>query len=64
MTLTIPYQGEKGDYLIKSMKLKMKKTLPSNVKPQITYTERKIGSLFKMKDRTMFEHIHGIIYHE
>ena len=41
--LTIPYQGEKGDYLIKSMKRNLEKILPNNVKPQITYTGRKLG---------------------
>ena len=44
--LTIPYQGEKGDYFISSMKRNLKKVLPNNVKPQITYTGRKLGSLF------------------
>ena len=44
--LAIPYQGEKGDYFISSMKRNLKKVLPNNVKPQITYTGRKLGSLF------------------
>ena len=62
-SLTIPYQGEKGDYLIKSMKRNLKKILPNNVKPQITYTGRKLGSLFETKDQTIFEHKHDVIYH-
>ena len=44
--LTIPYQGEKGDYLIKSMKRNLRTILADNVKPQITYKGRKLGSLF------------------
>ena len=44
--LTISYQGEKGDYLIKFMKRNLKKILPNNMKSQITYTGRKLGSLF------------------
>ena len=48
--LTIPYQGEKGDHLIKSMKRNLKKILPNNVKPQITYTERKLGLLFRISN--------------
>ena len=48
--LTIPYQGEKGDYLIKSMKRNLKKILPNNVKPQITYTGRKLGLLFRISN--------------
>ena len=61
--LTIPYQGEKEDYLIKSMKRNLKKILPNNVKPQISYTGRKLGSLFQTKDQTIFEHKHDVIYH-
>ena len=61
--LTIPYQGEKGDHLIKSMKRNLEKILPNNVKSQITYTGRKLGSLFETKDQTIFEHKHDVIYH-
>ena len=41
--LTIQYQGEKGDYLINSMKRNLKKILPNKEKPQITYKRRKLG---------------------
>ena len=61
--LPILYQGEKGDYLIKSMKRNLKKILPNNVKPQITYTGRKLGSLFQTTDQTIFEHKHDVICH-
>ena len=61
--LTIPYQVENGDSLIKSMKRILKKILPINVKPQITYTGRKLRSLFQTKDQTTFEHKHDVIYH-
>ena len=45
------------------MKKNFKKILPNNVQPQITYTGRKLGSLFETKDQTIFEHKHDIIYH-
>ena len=45
------------------MKRNLKKILPNNVKPQITYTGRKLGSLFQTKDQTIFEHKHDVIYH-
>ena len=45
------------------MKRNLKKILPNNVKPQITYTGRKLGSLFQTKDQTIFEHKHNVIYH-
>ena len=62
--LTIPYEGEKGDYLIESVKRSLKNMLRNNVKPQITYAGRKLGSSFQTKDHTIFEHKHDIIYHE
>ena len=61
--LIIPYHGGKGDYLTKSMKRNLKKKLTNNVKPQITYTGRKLGSLFQTKDQTIFEHKHVVIYY-
>ena len=33
------------------------------MKPQITYTGRKLGSLFETKDQTLSEHKHDAIYH-
>ena len=62
MTLTIPYQREKDDYLIKSMKRNLKKILLNNVKPEITYIGRKLG-LFQ-KDQTTFEHKHDHLSQE
>ena len=46
------------------MKRNLKKVLPNNVTPQITYTGRKLGSLFQTKDQTIFQHKHDVIYHE
>ena len=34
------------------------------MKPQITYTGRKLGSSFQIKDQTIFEHKHDVFYHE
>ena len=45
------------------MKRNLKKILPNNVKPQITYTGRKLRSLFHMKHQTIFDHKHDVIYH-
>ena len=59
--LTIPYQGDKGDYVIKFMNRNLKTMLPNNVKPQIIYTRRKLGTLFQIKDQTIFQHKHDII---
>ena len=49
--LLVPYQGKKGDFVIKSMKKRMKTLLPTN------YT------CFQVKDKTKFAHNHDIVYH-
>ena len=33
------------------------------MKPQITYTGKKLGSLFQTKVQTIFQHKHDVIYH-
>ena len=43
--LVLPYQGKKGDFILKSFKKGMRKILPNNVKPQIAFTGRKVGKL-------------------
>ena len=45
------------------MKRNLKKILLNNVKPQITYAGRKLGSSFQIKDQTIFEHKHVVTYH-
>ena len=44
------------------MERNLKKILLNNVKPQITYTGRKLGSSFQIKDQTIFEHKRDVIY--
>ena len=62
--LTIPYKSEKGDNLVKFMKRNLKNILLNNVKPQIRYTGRRLGSSFQTKDQTISEHKHGVICYE
>ena len=61
--LLLQYFGEKGDYVIKSLKIQIRKLLPENVKAQVTYTDTKLGTYFNLKDQTKFEHKNDIIYH-
>ena len=60
--LVLPYQGEKGINIVNSMKRYVNKILPENVKVQTAFTGKRLSSCFKTKDRTKFEHQHGIIY--
>ena len=61
--LVLPYQGKKGDFILKSFKKGMRKILPNNVKPQIAFTGRKVGASFQIKDKTEMKHSHNIVYY-
>ena len=48
----IPYQGEKGECILKSLRKGMRKMMSNNVKSQITFIVRKLGTTFQIKDKT------------
>ena len=52
-SLLVPYQGKKGEYVIKSMKKRMKCLLPTEIVTKITYVGNKL---------MFFVHNHDIIY--
>ena len=60
--LMIPYQGGKGEQVIKSIRKTIKRLLPSNIKVQVSFTGNKLSSCFNIKDKTKFEHRHDVIY--
>ena len=60
--LVLPYQGEKGIHNANSMKRYVNKILPNNIKVQTVFTGKRLGSCFKTKDSTKFEHQHDILY--
>ena len=62
-SLILPCAGPKGKTIIKSMNNNMQQILPNNVKTRITYTGRKLGTKFQIKDRTKNQHEHDLIYY-
>ena len=62
--LMIPYQGGKGEQVIKSVRKTIKRLLPSNIKVQVSFTGSKLSSCFNIKDKTKFEHRNDVIYLE
>ena len=50
--LLLPYQGEKGLHLTKSLKRNLKSLLPSTVKSNIDFTGKKLSTCFQIKDQT------------
>ena len=61
--LLLPYQGDKGSNLLKSMKRHVSKLVPEHAKLEITFTGKKRNSCFSIKDKTSFEHQHDLIYY-
>ena len=62
--LVLPYQGKKGDFIIKSMKKRFRNLLLQCIVPKGVFTSSKLSSKFQVKDRTVFSHNHDIIYHD
>ena len=56
--LLLPYQGQKGDFTLKSMRRRLK-TLPNNFNTQVAFK----GKKFKIKDTVNFEHKHNLVYY-
>ena len=54
--LVLPDQGEKGIYIVSSMKRYVNKVLPENVNVQTAFTGKRLRSCFKTTDKTTFEH--------
>ena len=60
--LILPYKGEKGQKIIKSLNNYDKRLLPQNYTTQQVYTSRKLGSAFNIKEQTKLVHKHDLIY--
>ena len=62
--MILPYAGEKGCTLIKSLEKNFQRAVPVNIQTRIVYTGTKLSSRLKnMKDSTPFEEQHDIVYH-
>ena len=61
--LFLPYQGDKGCNIIKSMNKCVNKLLPNNTKVEVVFKSTKLSSCFNVKNKIDFEHNHDLIYH-
>ena len=59
----IPYQGKKGDFIIRSMKKRFKNLFLWCIVPTVVFTGGTLSLKFQVKDRTIFDHNHVVIYH-
>ena len=60
--LILPYKGEQGQKIIKSVNSYVKRILPQNHIAQHIYKSRKLGAAFVIKDQTKLEHKHDLTY--
>ena len=60
--ISLPYKGADGEKIIKQFRKALDKALPSNVQPQFVYTGKKVGSLFRIKDKVPIEHESNLVY--
>ena len=60
--LFLPYQGDEGCNIIKSINKRVNKLLPNNTKIEVTFKSTKLGSCFNVRDKIDFEHNHDLIY--
>ena len=49
--LVLLYQGQKGDFIIESMKKRLKTLLPDNFKTDVVFQGKQLSSCFNIKDK-------------
>ena len=62
LTLNLPYNGQKGQSIIKKFKKDLDKKLGEKVKLRVTYKSTKLMSKFQIKDKTKIDHLHNVTY--
>ena len=60
--ISLPYKGEKGKKLIKSLNNTLVNVLPEGHTTKIVYSGKKLGSYFNIKDQTKMQHQNNLIY--
>ena len=61
--LILPYAGQKGQNLIKSMKNTLKNNLPNNIVTKSAYSASKLSNKFDIKSKVKKDHQHDITYY-
>lgn len=60
--LVLPYKGDKGEKLMKSLNKHIKQVLPENHQSRFAYKSKKLGAFFNIKDQTKLEHYNDLNY--
>ena len=61
--IKVPFQGRKGESIIKSLNNTLKRTLPENAECRVVQTGTKLSQFFNIKDRIDEKHRSNFIYH-
>ena len=61
--IILPYAGKRGNQMISKMKKIVKDKLPRNGNVRVSFTSRKLGTWFPVKDRTKFGHNFNCTYY-
>ena len=60
--LVLPYQGKRGEKVIKSLQNTIKTILPSDHTSKVIYNSNKLSSKFNIKDKTNILHLNDLTY--
>ena len=60
--LSLPCQGQKGDFVLTSTRKRLRTLLPNNFNTQIAFKGTKLNSCFQTKDTVNLEHKHDLVY--
>ena len=58
--LTLPYKGQQGNRLLKSLVRTLEQQL--NTSLQVRYTGTKLAKMFNIKDKTKIDHLYDVVY--
>ena len=61
--LVLPYKGSDAMHIIISIWKKVNCALPDDAEVIVSYTGKKLGTCFNVKDKTVFNHEHDILYY-
>ena len=63
LILVLPYAGQKGEKLIKSIKKTFKNNLPNNMVMKSAYSASKLSNKFNIKSKIKQDHQHDLTYY-
>ena len=61
--LVLAYKGSDAMHLISSMRKQVNRAFPDDVKMIVSFTGKKLGTCFDVKEITVFNHEHYIVYY-